>query len=882
MKGLIQHIKQHKEAILLTVVLLIAAIAHGYNMFQYPYYENDEGVYMSQAWSIIREGKLAPYTYWYDHAPAGWMLIALWVKLTGGFFTFGTSIDSGRAMMLVIHLASSLALYFIAKRITKRPLAGIVAIALFSLSPLGIYFQRRVLLDNIMIFWVLISVALMLKSNLKFRHIVLSAIAFAVAVLTKENAVFFSPVFLYLLFTKVHKVHKSFAIIGWLVVSAALISTYALYALLKNEFFPVGFLGDTTDHVSLLSTLQSQLSRGSGLPFWNPESDFYGTLKEWVSKDAYLIPAGLITLVLSVFASIKERALRVPTILACLFVLFLIRGGLVIDFYVIPLIPLLALLIGVFADVSIGKLSFGSRRARRFLIFTLAVVVAGAFVTSKTDHFILDETSAQISAINWVKEHAETDSNIVIDNSLFVDLRESGYQNSKVFANADWFWKVEKDTDIRIDKLENDWKNIDYIVLSHEMVKQMRLFDDDFLKNAFINSTKIVDWSENSRSHINLEQLISTNGDWMRVYKVQDTSQITLAQSWRFYKSNFIHSYGQVVDQQTGDTTSEGQSYAMLRALWMDDRDVFDGVWNWTKDHMQHRQHDRLLSWHWGKDVQEVETILDPETASDADIDIALALAFAYRKWGDLNYLVDSAQIVNDIWENEVVVINGNYYLTAGTGAKRASGYLINPSYISPGHFKVFSQIDKNHDWEALVDSSYSLLNRLNLKTENPDLPPNWVVIDTSGGIRSAEAYVGENANDYGYDAFRTFWRVALDAQWFDDKRAHDYLASYETFMENALSSTGDVKAIYTTNQESLVNYTELSTNTAPLAVFSSIDTQKAGLFYKNFFEDQFEYEEGYWGEKDKYYDQNWAWFATALYTNQTPNVWSQSLVANK
>ena len=102
---LLSEIKNNKkELAIIAVLLLISGISHGYNMFHFPYYENDEGVYMSQAWSLLTQGRLSPYTYWYDHAPFGCMLIALWTKLTGGFFTFGLSVNSGRVLMLVFHL----------------------------------------------------------------------------------------------------------------------------------------------------------------------------------------------------------------------------------------------------------------------------------------------------------------------------------------------------------------------------------------------------------------------------------------------------------------------------------------------------------------------------------------------------------------------------------------------------------------------------------------------------------------------------------------------------------------------------------------------------------------------------------------------------------
>src|SRR5262249_54139544 len=52
------------EALLIVVVLLIAVLAQGINMFHYPYYEDDEGTYISQAWAVVHLGRLAYYTYW--------------------------------------------------------------------------------------------------------------------------------------------------------------------------------------------------------------------------------------------------------------------------------------------------------------------------------------------------------------------------------------------------------------------------------------------------------------------------------------------------------------------------------------------------------------------------------------------------------------------------------------------------------------------------------------------------------------------------------------------------------------------------------------------------------------------------------------------------
>ena len=82
--------------------MLTGALTHGYNLFNYPLYVTDEGIYIQQAWSVLREARLSPYTYFYDHAPAGWLVIAAWVAiLPSQFQTFGSAIDTGRALMLL-------------------------------------------------------------------------------------------------------------------------------------------------------------------------------------------------------------------------------------------------------------------------------------------------------------------------------------------------------------------------------------------------------------------------------------------------------------------------------------------------------------------------------------------------------------------------------------------------------------------------------------------------------------------------------------------------------------------------------------------------------------------------------------------------------------
>src|SRR5689334_5636684 len=119
------------EGVLLLALVAIGVVAHGLNMFQFPSFTgiDDEGIYASQAWAILREGQLSPYTYVYDHVPGGWILTAAWMAITGGPHAFGSAIDSGRVLMLLLHVASMLLLYHLARKLGCQVVSAAVACA---------------------------------------------------------------------------------------------------------------------------------------------------------------------------------------------------------------------------------------------------------------------------------------------------------------------------------------------------------------------------------------------------------------------------------------------------------------------------------------------------------------------------------------------------------------------------------------------------------------------------------------------------------------------------------------------------------------------------------------------------------------------------------
>src|SRR5205814_199067 len=104
--------------------------------------------------------------------------------------------------------------------------AAAVAVALFSLSPLAIFYQRFVLLDSIMLFWTLLSLDLLLDGWGRLSRVVLSGICFGIAVLSKETAIFLLPVMVYIAVQQRHQHQGRFAVGAWVLPALVVMSWY--------------------------------------------------------------------------------------------------------------------------------------------------------------------------------------------------------------------------------------------------------------------------------------------------------------------------------------------------------------------------------------------------------------------------------------------------------------------------------------------------------------------------------------------------------------------------------------------------------------------------------------------------------------------------------
>ena len=308
---------------------------------------------------------------------------------------------------------------------------------------------------------------------------------------------------------------------------------------------------------------------------------------------------------------------------------------------------------------------------------------------------------------------------------------------------------------------------------------------------------------------------------------------------------------------------SETQSYLLLQSYLADDKETFEKVWQWTKKSTQ-RKEDNLFAWKFKVNEQKAE-IIDANPATDADEDIAFALLKAGEKWSKLEYIDEAKLIIKDIWEIETAEFNGKRYVVAGNWANTEKNLVVNPSYFSPLAYRLFAKYDIEHNWNSLISDNYDLLEKateFNLRNGlGVFLPPNWIALDKGTGD---VLHFGDNRNSlgYSYDAFRVFWRVAMDYEIYGSDQAKQYLEKIEVF-QNEWEENEQIYSLYELDKENTYRRST-ATMAGPLSVFVSTDQAVAEEVVKKYY---LESGKIAFPENSSFYDRHWYWMGLALWS---------------
>ena len=348
-------------------------------------------------------------------------------------------------------------------------------------------------------------------------------------------------------------------------------------------------------------------------------------------------------------------------------------------------------------------------------------------------------------------------------------------------------------------------------------------------------------------------------------------SNAVIRGSWEYYKRTFMVEGRVIRPKNNRDTVSEGESYAMLRAVLMDDRKTFDECLAWTESNLSRKTSlgDHLLAWHF-----ENGRISDTTAASDADIDYAFSLILASRKWNNARYLELAREVLQSILDHETVEINGRLYLLPATEmAPSPNGFIAqNPSYYAPSSFKIFYEVSNDRRWLRLADTAYNLIKRLQKPHGGSDtngLVPDWCALDENGEIQS----LPEKSELFGWDALRVPLRMMADYYLNGDHRALEVLQRFSRFFENEFNQNGRIISEYSCENatgkpyENTLFYTAAyaATEAAGSSAASSILQRQRDFIHQSD-------NEYYYGDADDYYVNSLAWLVEYYQINKTSN----------
>ncbi|MGH7203633.1 MAG: glycosyl hydrolase family 8 [Candidatus Levyibacteriota bacterium] len=353
------------------------------------------------------------------------------------------------------------------------------------------------------------------------------------------------------------------------------------------------------------------------------------------------------------------------------------------------------------------------------------------------------------------------------------------------------------------------------------------------------------------------------------------SSYTLLSSSWDNYKTQFIQSNGQSLDpSQQNITTSEGQGYAMLRAVWVDDKSTFDKVYSFTQSHMK-RPHDNLFGWRYGKLPNGKSGFVSgggDNSAADADSDIAYALLLASKRWNNPKYQTDALPIIKDMWRYETASgSGGKRYVIAGNWAQNSQRMIINVSYFAPYEWREFATVDKQDDWQSLLNPAYQLLTDAGEasldKAKGVGLPPDWMAMNRQTGQLSV-ANLSNLTTNYSFDAMRTPWRIALDYQWYKDPHDLDYLKNSYALLAQNYEKNHKLASTYAHDGSQLTTVENPAMYATALGYFMVTNKSLATQMYQDKIIRLYSNDQNTFDKNLPYYEQNWLWFGAALYNN--------------
>ncbi|WP_027085159.1 glycosyl hydrolase family 8 [Cohnella panacarvi] len=221
---------------------------------------------------------------------------------------------------------------------------------------------------------------------------------------------------------------------------------------------------------------------------------------------------------------------------------------------------------------------------------------------------------------------------------------------------------------------------------------------------------------------------------------------------------------GYFMDTGNNDVRTEGQSYAMMVAVQMNRKDIFDRVWRWTHKYMFMTEGANAGYFAWSCQLDGTKNAYGP--APDGEEYFALALLFASHRWGDgeapLDYSVQARELLR------VIIHKGEDGI--GHPMWNPDNKLIkfipnceysDPSYHLPHYYELFALWAYPEDRPFWKDAARASREYLKISCH-----------PVTGLAPEYAHYDGTPNNERGFghffsDSYRVAANVGLDYEWF-------------------------------------------------------------------------------------------------------------------
>jgi endoglucanase len=319
---------------------------------------------------------------------------------------------------------------------------------------------------------------------------------------------------------------------------------------------------------------------------------------------------------------------------------------------------------------------------------------------------------------------------------------------------------------------------------------------------------------------------------------------------WKSYVAAFMDNQIRVIDHDSADrTTSEGQAYAMFFALVADDRTRFDGLLKWTEVNLASGDLTaHLPAWSWGLAKNNQWTVLDSNSAADADVWMAYSLLEAGHAWNEPRYTALGTALAKRIATEEVFreADVGPVLLPGPNGFRSANSYRLNASYLPPQLFLRLAHELPDGPWGEIATHVPDLVH---------DSAPHGFVTDwmdvNSGGV--SPSAVGS------YDAIRVYlWAGMLDPATPGRGAILKALSGMARYLHSNPTPPAKVK------QDGSIEDAKspLGFSAALLPYLSALGEKELEGAQNSRLRAGFDPKSGLYGKPPRYYDQNLAMFA--------------------